>query len=315
MLNILAIIGPLFAAIAIGFAAIRLGFFSKDDVRVLGRFVIQLALPALLFKALAERSLDEIFNLGYLGAYALGSVACLALCTAGARLFLGPLSRPALGMIAVGSSLSNSGFIGFPLVLQFLGHDAAVALALCMLVENLVVLPIALIIAEPAGDGGGGRLRVLLGLLRGLLRNPLILAILGGFACSLLQLRLPLPVARVVDLFAGASGPVALFVIGGTLVGLRPGGDLPRILWVSAGKLILHPLAVALALWAFLPGDPLLQAAGVIIAALPMFSIFPIIAQKYDEQSWCASTLLVATLGSFVTLSVVLWLVGASLRG
>jgi predicted permease len=156
---------------------------------------------------------------------------------------------------------------------------------------------------------------VLLGLLRGLLRNPLILAILGGFACSLLQLRLPLPVARVVDLFAGASGPVALFVIGGTLVGLRPGGDLPRILWVSAGKLILHPLAVALALWAFLPGDPLLQAAGVIIAALPMFSIFPIIAQKYDEQSWCASTLLVATLGSFVTLSVVLWLVGASLRG
>ena len=111
-------------------------------------------------------------------------------------------------------------------------------------------------------------------------------------------------------MFAAASGAVALFVIGGTLVGLRPGGDLPRIAWVTIGKLVLHPVAVALAFLVFTPADPVLRMAGVIAASVPMFSVFPIIGQRYGEQAWCASALLVATVASFVTLSVTMWLVG-----
>lgn len=309
MLEILAIIGPLFVAIAVGFAAVRTGAYDKADIRVLGRFVIQLALPALLFKSLSERSFGEIINLDYLGAYALGSLAALAVACGGA-LFLKNLSRPALGMVAVGSALSNSGFIGFPLVLQFLGSGATVAIALSMLVENLVILPTSLIIAESARGDGRSRTQALLALFSGLLRNPLILAIVAGILCSLLQIRLPVPVGRVVDMFAAASGAVALFVIGGTLVGLHPGGDMPRILWVCFGKLVVHPLAVALLMVAFAPADPVLRTAGILIASLPMLSIFPILGQKYDEESWCASGLLVATVSSFVTLSLVMWLVG-----
>lgn len=149
MLNILSVIGPLFIAMALGFAAVRAGAYDKTDIRILGRFVIQLALPALLFKSLAERSFGEIINLDYLGAYASGSLIALAVACSGA-FFLKNLSRPALGMMAIGSSLSNSGFIGFPLILQFLGSGATVAIALSMLVENLLILPMSLIIAESA---------------------------------------------------------------------------------------------------------------------------------------------------------------------
>ncbi len=309
MLDILAIIGPLFVAIAVGFAAVRLGALDKADVRVLGKFVIYFALPALLFKALSERAFGEIINLDYLAAYALGSLVTLGVCAAGVHVLLGA-SRATTGMMAMGAALSNSGFIGFPVITQFLGADATIALALSMLVENLLVLPIALVIAEPAGGQGRGRARALAGVLSGLLRNPLVLAILAGFACSLLQVRLPAPLGRVVDMFAAASGAVALFVIGGTLVGLRPGGDLPRIAWVTIGKLVLHPVAVALAFLVFTPADPVLRMAGVIAASVPMFSVFPIIGQRYGEQSWCASALLVATVASFVTMAAAMWLVG-----
>ncbi|TAN26673.1 MAG: AEC family transporter [Castellaniella sp.] len=310
MLDILAIIAPLFVAMAAGFVAVRMGAYNKADIRVLGRFVIQLALPALLFKALSERSFGEIINLDYLGAYALGSLITFAIAAAGAR-FLKGVSRPALGLIALGASTSNSGFIGFPLVVQFLGPKATIAIALCMLVENLVMMPLGIALAESSHQDGHSRIRTLLTLFSGLLRNPLIIAILAGFTCSLLQIHFPAPVTRVIDMFALASGAVALFVIGGTLVGLRPGGDLPRVLWVCSGKLIIHPLAVTAMMMLFAPIDPVLRTAGIVVASVPMLSIFPILAQKYDEQSWCASGLLIATIASFATLTIVMWMTGA----
>src|SRR3970282_1211247 len=49
------------------------------DMRVLGKFVFNLALPALLFNALAQRSLGEILNGRYLLVYAAGSLLALGL--------------------------------------------------------------------------------------------------------------------------------------------------------------------------------------------------------------------------------------------
>lgn len=48
MLQILAITGPIYIAIGIGFVATRSSLFAKLDLRVLGKFVIHIALPALL---------------------------------------------------------------------------------------------------------------------------------------------------------------------------------------------------------------------------------------------------------------------------
>ena len=49
MLDILAITGPIYIAIALGYCLTRAGLFSRADMRVLGQFVIHVALPALLF--------------------------------------------------------------------------------------------------------------------------------------------------------------------------------------------------------------------------------------------------------------------------
>lgn len=305
MYDILSIISPLFIAIAVGFIFVKFGLFNKSDVRVLGRFVIQVALPALLFKALSERQFTEIINVQFFLAYALGSVFSLSICVYIASLSK-TLSKTSLAMIGLGTALSNSGFIGFPLVIQYLGPDATVAIALSLTIENLIIFPIVIIMAESAGQQNKGAGQLVVSLAKSLLKNPLIIAIVLGFISSLLQIRLPAIAAKVIDMFAAASGVVALFVIGGTLVGLKVTTNLPRIAWVTFGKLIIHPLAVSALLLVFTPQDPMLRTAAVVIAALPMLSIFPIIGQKYDEEEWTASTLLVATVTSFFTLSAVL---------
>ena len=71
-LHILGITGPIYLAIALGFLFTRQGVFAKADMQVFGKFTINLALPALLFNALSQRSIGEILNGHYLMAYALG---------------------------------------------------------------------------------------------------------------------------------------------------------------------------------------------------------------------------------------------------
>lgn len=71
MLDILSITGPIYLIIALGYGVTRWGLFAKADMRVFGKFVMHLALPAMLFSSLSQRPVREVLNLQYLGAYAL----------------------------------------------------------------------------------------------------------------------------------------------------------------------------------------------------------------------------------------------------
>jgi malonate transporter len=306
MLNVLAITVPIYIVIAIGFVAGRSGLFSGPDMQVLGRFVINFALPALLFTALSQRSIADILNGRYLAAYAIGSAAVMCGATAFAR-FGRRKGMPQSALIGIGMAFANSGYIGFPIALQILGPPAAVALAMSMIVENVLLLPVALALAEMGADHGQRWQRVLLQSLAGLARNPIILGIFAGFAVALFGIPLSEPLTRTINMLALASTALALFVIGGSLVGLEVKGMRGDVAAVALGKLLLHPLAIFAMLWLLGPVEVHLRMAAIIFASAPMLSIYPILAQKYGLQGFCAAALLVATLASFVTVSGALW--------
>jgi len=213
------------------------------------------------------------------------------------------LSQSAI--LAMGMSVSNSGFIGYPIAVMVIGPTAGLAMALGMLVENLLMVPLALALAE-AGQQQGRGLVVLRETARRLLRNPLIIAIVLGLAMSLSGLRLPLVPAQVVEMLAAASAPVALFVIGATLYGMKIGGMAADLAQTAIGKLILHPLLMFAAL-SLVPGiDPLLMVAGLLFASAPMMSVFPILGQRFGLEERCAASLVGCTVLSFFSVSAVL---------
>ena len=76
MLDILSVTTPIYLAIATGFLTARFGLFSKSEMRVLGRFVIHIALPALLFNALIQRRFDDLDYLFDIGDLDLNSDFC-----------------------------------------------------------------------------------------------------------------------------------------------------------------------------------------------------------------------------------------------
>lgn len=306
-LHILGITGPIYLAIALGYVFTRRGMFVKAEMQVFGKFAINLALPALLFNSLAQRRIGEILNAHYLLAYALGSLAVALGGLFWARKVKGH-SLSYSSMMAMGMSCPNSGFVGYPIMLLTLGPVAGVALALNMVVENLLMIPLMLAVADAQGGASGQWKQVVWQTLKNLVKNPMIWGIVVGFLFSWFDLALSAPLARTVNLFAQASAVLSLFVIGGALVGLKVEGLKGTVSQITFGKLFLHPLAMFLVLtWVMPVADPALRSAALLSGALPMLGIFTILNQRHGHGAISAASLLVTTVVSFFTLSALLW--------
>lgn len=311
-LHILAITTPIFALIGIGYVSTRFGLFARSDMRVLGKFVLMLALPALIFRALTQRSLAEVFNPTYLAAYLVGSLGALWLAYDVARRMLHH-GHVTATFSAMGASCSNSGFVGYPILLLALPDIAGVVLALNMVVENLAVIPLLLFMAEHGKEQHPDPIQALRAALLRLVRNPMVLGLLAGLAVSVSGWTLPAPVVRTVDMLALASGAVSLVVIGGTLVGLPLRGLVWTVAPLPLAKLVLHPLLVWAA-WTLLVGVGLpaasdhLRTAAILSAAMPMMGMFPTLAQAHGQDDWSAVALVLTTITAFFTLTGLLWL-------
>lgn len=316
MLSILSITAPIYLCIAAGFACVRWRVFNKADMRVLGQFVIQIALPALLFSALATRPLQEVWRPGYLLAFATGSLllALVALWVA-RKLFHKPLTESAY--IVMGMTCANSGYVGYPLMLLTFGSLGGVILALNVLVENILMLPLLMGLADIGAQGKQGHSvgRTVWQTAQRLARNPMMVAIFAGVVVATSGVPLPDVARRTVTLFSGATGGLALFIIGGNLVGLALKGMRLQVSAIAVGKLVLHPLVVGLAVTVLpvlgLPGvDGDLRTAAVLSAAMPMLGIYSLLAQRHGHEGFTAAALLATTAASFFSISAVLWLVG-----
>lgn len=310
MFDILSITGVVFVLIGIGYLAVRLGVFSAEETRTLGKFVVNLALPALIFRAVSSRPLGEITNTGYLGAVLFGSLAVFAAGYLWSRRVAGASAQTST-FRAMGMSCANSGFVGYPVLLMALPEVASTALAMNMIVENLVMIPLVIVMAEHARGSGQSGKSPAAEIARRLAQSPIVIALALAILVSVTGLPVPSLIARPVEVLAASSAALSLVAIGGTVAALPFGRLRKTPISVVVGKLILHPVAVAigLAIMAAIgrgTGDDRLAAAAILLAAMPVMAIYPILAQRFGEEGDAAPAMFVMTVASFVTLSVAL---------
>lgn len=308
--TIVTIILPIFAIVALGWGTTRGGLFSPTDMRIFGRFVINIALPALLFNALASRDLSEVVNPTYLALYAGASVATMVLGLIWFHKMQGlPLAEA--GICTMGISCANSGYFTFPILALALPDVAPVVLAMGMMVENLLLIPLCLVVIAMGSGEARSKGALALHIGRDLIRRPLMIAMAVGLVWSALALPVPPLLDRLTVMISTASVPLALFVIGGALAGVNPRGDIARASQIAAAKLILHPAmalaALALAAAIGLPDlDPAMRASLLVTTAVPMIGVYPIFAQEQGMERLASLAMLLATAASFLTLSLAL---------
>ncbi|MGO1622846.1 AEC family transporter [Flaviflexus sp.] len=305
MNNIVTAIVPIFLVVGVGYGFVRFGPFSRDDMPVLSRFVVKVALPLLIFLNIYGKPASDIFQVTYLLTYA-GAVLIMFGIAFGysAAKKRTPARRAFLGM---GMSSTNNGFIGLPIFLILLPEWAGAAVGMDMLVDNTLTIPLTLFLAEQAIGTGTIRER-LISTVRGVLLHPLVLAIIAALVLNAVGVVLPEFLHRSVDLIAGTSTGVALFTVGGMLVGLQIKGALADIFMIVGSKLLIMPTVAFGLLMSFiaiglpdLPNE--LRAAAIITCALPPFSIMPSIAEPYGEADVTTAAMMLSILLSFFTLA------------
>ena len=199
MAAILGITFPIYAALALGYVTVARGWFARADMKVLGFYVVNIAMPALLFRAIAARPLAEIAVPGYLLAILASALVTMALAFGWFTLTAPDKARRAVAVM--GAVCPNSGFVGYPLMLLVLPDLAGLVLALNMLVENVVVIPLCLILLDLTRPRDEVRIGALIGrILLDLMKRPMMIAIFAGLVFSALGLALPGPVDRFLSM-------------------------------------------------------------------------------------------------------------------
>lgn len=310
MSHILSVTAPIFILIGLGYVSVMTGIISRDTTRGMGVFVITIALPALIVRGMANKPLAASLDFDFLLGYGLASVLAFAAGVLVYRRLLGR-SMTESSIAGLGMSASNSGFIGVSICAMVLGTEVASrAVAMTIMIESMLVIPLAMAISDAAAGPGDARFLGRLGVtLKRLARSPLLIAICVGLLLAATEIRLPQIAMRVIDMLALAAAPVALFAVGGNLHGLRPTGMLADAFNITAGKLVLHPLLTAGFLLLFPGLDPTLRKAGLVFAAAPMLSLYPIIGMRHGLEDRCSAALLLCTALSFATVSVAIGLI------
>jgi len=278
-----------------------------------------------------------VFHGGFVLAFTVASLLSFLLTYALVRGPGGEGPTPA-ALLALVGSMSNGIMIGMPLVTALFGTLALATIAQQLLVENLLIIPLALLLADlgrsrvqaghtgadqpgtARGDAGWSAppAERLLRVLGGVARNPIVVATLVGLAFAGLPVSVPGPFERAVSLLAGSAGGLALFFVGASLFGTDLSASLNRIAAAVTVKMLLHPLIVLGVFWVvmlgwqalgWLPANPVVVHACLIIACLPTGGMLPAIAARYGQDQPVSLALAVMTLISLVSAPLTVWLV------
>jgi malonate transporter len=295
---------PVFLVIGLGYFAFKKKWLPEGGHKTLAAFVFNFGLPAAIFSALSIKSLDEMWNTDYVILYTLGSLVAFTIV---AVYGFWVLKRNAVEsvILGLGGSFSNSLLIGFPIISFLFGSAALVPFSLTLIVENLIMLPLLLGMADMAGSQTQTKVKdKLKETLKNLVKNPIILAIGAGVIVSAMSLHPPETASRMIEMLANTVTGIALFTIGGGLVGVKMKGMKKEIGTVMLAKLFVHPMVILGMSLVWFELQPTMSAVAVILASMPMFGVYAVIGQKYNMGGLCSAVILPTIIFAIVTVSI-----------
>lgn len=298
---------PTFSLILLGWLARRGGVLGGEAMDALNKFVVYLALPALLFKAMAEIPLDQLRQPGFIAAMLLSIAIVYALGWVASR--RQGVARPDAALDALSASYSNSGYMGIPLCLMLYGPDSLPIVALAIVMTACLLFAFTLAKIEFLHQHKGQRLTVAWTVGRSLLRNPLVLAPLTGSVFALGNWPLPAGLSSTAGLLGAAASPCALVCIGLFLA--QPQAPVStqrtRLSVVLALKMLVQPALAALFAFVLFDMPVIWASVAVLLSALPTGTGPFMLAALYMRDSALVSrAILWSTLLSVLSISVLL---------
>lgn len=281
---------PIFLVILVGFIFAKKEKFSVEAEQLINSYVLNIALPALLFLAVARADIHELMKWDFListlagifVAYILGLFLTLSI----------KVKSPQSSLIGMASCYGTTGYMGIPLVIMVFGSIAAVPAAIATILHNIPAIMAVIITYGVMSQNLQKKMttfEIVKSALITTLKNPLTLSVLAGIIFSILNIKLPKILIIFSEFLGSAAGPTALFALGLGLAKLNISEHLRikkllKILPVVFIKIIIQPLvtfAVGYYLLNMNPNDIYFKTA-ILMAALPVGAGVYVFANKYN---------------------------------
>ncbi|KMS59303.1 transporter [Novosphingobium barchaimii LL02] len=312
MTSILAIVLPIFALIFAGWLVRRIGVMGPQASSELNRFVVYLALPALLFDIVAGSSWKDLWQLHFVAVFTISTMVVFILTILlHARKSGLDADGPVLGLA---SAYPNTGYLGFPLLLAALGPSSNTLTLISTIIVACVLFAGAIVMIEVRLHVGSHPLKVAAKVAKSLAKNPLIVAPVVAAFFPAGGLAVPHPVGVFLKLLGAAASPCALVGLGLFLAQKRPTeerSDARLTGLLVALKLVVHPALAWLLATTLFPLSAPARHAAVLLAMLPTGTGPFMLAEFYGREAGItARVILVSTVLSIATISVYLAAIG-----
>lgn len=234
---------PVFSMLFLGVLLKRLGQIDASFIHTATALVFNVTMPVMLFLAILHADLRTALQPAVLGYFVLATLAGFLLVWGWA---LWRCPRAERGVYVQGAFRGNNGIVGLALATSLYGDYG---LSLGGVLGGVVILTynsLAVLVLEFYNPNGKA---TPWSILKGILRNPLILGVLAAIPFAYWQVRLPAWLATSGEYLAQLTLPLALICIGGTLSlaslrassGLAISASLMKVLWL--------PLLATLGAW------------------------------------------------------------------
>jgi predicted permease len=299
---------PIFALILAGFLCAKRRILDASATDALNKFVVWLALPALLFQAMAGITWPSLDHPGFVAAFGGGAAATFA-----ASFLLGS-NRPARRLAdrsieGLDASYANAGFMGIPLCLAAFGPASLVPAIIATILTACVLFAGAIILIETDLGETPHLTATIRKVCRSLVRNPLLVSPALGLAVAVLHAQcgtaLPSPALEFTKLLGAAASPCALVAIGLFLAQSQAARETGVIIRLVALKLLVQPAITFVLAFRVFDMPALWSHTALLISALPIGTGPFMLAKLYNREAAVTSrAILVSTVISLVTVSV-----------
>lgn len=287
VIRIVGIIVPVLFVSAIGYFYGRL---RRPDMTWVNRLSTDLLFPMLIFSSMASRDFHVLEYLPAVGVSLLMMLGSGLMAWGVARL----LSYNPHAFIP-SMAFTNVANMGLPLTLLAFGEEMLPAAIAIFMVFSLLHFTIGIRLQAPQAS------------IRGILKGPMLWAMIIGLLMSLMGWSLPTWLATCTKMLGDTAIPLGLFALGVGFSSFRINNWNMGIIGA-----ILCPLSSLLVTWPFVqlvPMAPKMQGLLLLYAALPPAVMTYILAEQYQQDPGLVSAIVVCgTLASVIFVPFALYL-------
>ncbi len=293
---------PIFLIILLGYILKKINFLTEEFASVINKYVFVVALPVMLFQDIALSDVKQEMNFKFFIFCFAATVSMFFLVWIIARLTL--KDKTMVGAFAQAASRGSAAILGVAFVENICGDIGSTPLMIVAAVPFFNILSVIILVCSAdTKEKNYGKIK---GSLINIAKNPIIIGILLGLACSLARLRIPTIPAKTIDYIARTATPMALIAVGAgfnvneALIRIKPALGATFIKLVGL-PLIYLPIAYRLGF----TGSEMVSIL-VMLAAPSTVSCYVMAKNMHNDGILTSNIIVLTTLLSSLTLT--LWI-------